>query len=353
MADSHADDLLNQLLTHISNEYDKSPGYITYDVLKSVALVLSGQLDKLDGIEALLNVDNLTGSLLETFVYQRKGITRTAATKATGVLIVTGNGAIQAGDIFETPSGIQFSAASATTISGSGQVSVICTTPGIVGNVPVAQITQMPVTIPGITSVTNPEPTHDGYEAETDDNLRARYYVAVRTPPTSGNIYHYLQWATEVPGVGAAKIFPVERGLNTVEVVIIDQEKQPASSVLVSQVQEHIDPDSKGLGYGEAPIGAKCYVISATAREMNVNVSITKSPGYSDTQVKTNLEKSIREYLKSIAFQQNYVSFARIGEAVLNSEGVKDYAGLQVNGATENPAVADKEVAVLGVITIA
>lgn len=348
MADSHADDLLNQLLSHISNEYDKSPGYITYDVLKSVALVLSGQLDRLDGVEQLLDVDNLTGALLEAFVQQRKGITRNPATKARGVILVSGNGVVTIGDLFETPAGVQFVAAETKSIFETGQVSITAAQAGAVGNVPVGQITQMPITIPGITFVRNPEPTHDGYEAETDDSLRSRYYVAVRTPPTSANVYHYIQWAAEVPGVGAAKVFPVARGPNTVEVVIIDQDKLPSSALLISQVQEHIDPNSEGLGNGEAPIGAKCYVLSASALTLNIAVKVNRAAGYTESEVLANIEKSIREYLRSIAFKQNYVSHARIGEAILNSQGVEDYSGLLLNGVAENPQVGAKEVAVLG-----
>jgi uncharacterized phage protein gp47/JayE len=347
-----ADDLLQQLLAHISDTYDKTPGYITYDMLKSVALVLSGQLDRLDGIEDLLDVDNLTDALLEAFVRQRKGLTRNPATKARGVLLVSGNGTVTMGDLFESSSGVQFSATETKTISGNGQVNVLAMKAGASGNVPAGQITQIPVTIPGITSVTNPEPTHDGFEAETDDSLRTRYYVAVRTPPTSANVYQYLQWALEVPGVGAANVFPVERGPNTVEVIIIDQDRLPPSESLIDAVQSYIDPNSEGLGNGAAPIGAKCFVLGATALPLNINVTVQIMTGYTESEVQANIETSIREYLKGIAFQQNYVSHARIGESILNSEGVEDYSGLLINGLAENPQVGAKEVAVLGGVTL-
>lgn len=352
MAADRVDDLLASLLLKINDTYDKTPGYITYDTLKSIAIVLAEQLERLDGIEKLLDVDNLSGPLLEAFVKQRKGITRNLATKARGLLLVSGNGIVTNGDLFETPSGVQFSAAETKTISGNGQVSITAVQAGVVGNVPAGQIKQMPVTIPGITSVTNPEPTHDGYEAETDDSLRARYYVAVRTPPTSANVYQYLQWAGEVSGVGGVKVFPVERGPNTVEVVIIDQEKRPPSIDLVNTVQEYIDPNSEGLGYGAAPIGAKCYVLGASERLLNITVTVQIMTGYTESEVLGHIETSIREYLRSIAFQQNYVSHARIGESILNSDGVEDYSGLLINGLAENPQVGSKEVAVLGGVTL-
>lgn len=37
--------------------------------------------------------------------------------------------------------------------------------------------------------------------------------------------YHYMQWALEVPGVGAAKVFPLRNGLGTVMILIVNSNK--------------------------------------------------------------------------------------------------------------------------------
>ena len=79
---------------------------------------------------------------------------------------------------------------------------VVCTTAGIVGNVGVNSITKMPVTISGVTSVTNATPTSGGYDEEVDNDLRERTYSKIRTPGTSGNINDYRNWALSVEGVG-------------------------------------------------------------------------------------------------------------------------------------------------------
>ncbi|MNP47029.1 hypothetical protein D3C76_1410660 [compost metagenome] len=117
-------------------------------------------------------------------------------------------------------------------------------------------------------------------------------------------------------------------------------------------MQEYIDPGSEGLGYGVAPIGAQCYVIGATELLLNVSVTIQTISSYTESEALANIEDSIRDYLKSIAFQQNYASHARIGEAILNSEGVGDYSGLLINSLAENPQIGAKEVAVLGGVTL-
>jgi len=346
------DDILKRLLEQIDDQYDKTEGYLIYDLLKSAAIELYGQSVKLDSVERLLDVNNLSGELLSVFVEQRKGIKRKEATFAVGDVVVSGNGTIYSGDLFETANGVQFEAIETKVITNNGRVAIRCLVKGNVGNIPVNQIVQMPVTIPGITTVTNPEATHDGYEAESDDSLRDRYYIALRTPPTSGNIYHYLQWAKEISGVGDAKVFPVARGDNTVEVVIINQDKQPASQTLVNEVQNYIDPNSSGLGVGQAPIGAKCYVLSAEALQVSLSLTVTKSPGVGDDVVKAAITQSVTSFLKSIAFESDFVSYAKIGEAIIKSDGVEDYKNLKVNGGTNNIDLGTKQVAVLGVVSL-
>ena len=54
--------------------------------------------------------------------------------------------------------------------------------------------------------------------------MRARFYEKVRLPATSGNAYHYQQWALEVSGVGAAKVFPLDNGPGTVGILVVDND---------------------------------------------------------------------------------------------------------------------------------
>jgi uncharacterized phage protein gp47/JayE len=357
------DEILKKLLDAISDVYEKSRGYIIYDLLMAVAKVMEDYDLQLKEVQDLLDVDKLSGEMLERYIFQRKGIERTKATHAVGYLEVKGYGTIHEGDLFETKSGVQFRATETKIINGTGTVHIEAVKPGSSGNVPANQITQMPITISGITGVNNPEPTFGGYEAESDESLRERYYLAIREPITSGNVYHYVKWSKEVSGVGGVKVFPLERGENTVEVVIIDQNKQPANENLVQAVQEYIDPNSEGIGNGQAPIGAKCYVVSATGVPINVSVSIIKDTAYTDEQIKTIIENSLREYLRSIASiafnqnstssNQNYVSYAAIGNLIFEAEGVQDYHDLLVNGSNSNVLLGDKEVAIMGDVTIA
>lgn len=202
----------------------------------------------------------------------------------------------------------------------------------------------MPVTIEGMTSVTNNAVAYDGYDAESDESLRQRYYEILSQPPTSGNKYHYLIWAKEVVGVGDAKVYSLWDGDNTVKVVIIDENKQIANADLIARCQTHIDPlgaDGKpqGNGSGAAPVGAYCTVATATAKNILISIKVIKSNNnYTDDEIKTNISNNITEYFKGIALNESnsYVSYAKIGDLVFNAEGVADYSNLTVNDGTSN-----------------
>jgi uncharacterized phage protein gp47/JayE len=299
-----------------------------------------------------MSIENLSGDELAQRVNERTGIGRKAATKAVGSVTVTGNGTINEGDLFETEDGIQFQATETKEIVNSGTVSIEALIAGVIGNVPANIITLFPVTLAGINTVTNPDPTYDGFEAESDADLLQRYYDRIRTPATSGNKNHYKNWAKEIPGVGDAKVFPLWNGDNTVKVIIINSERQPASAELVQQTQEYIDPGITGLGDGQAPIGAFCTVASALALDINVSFTVTLETGYTIEDVKVTVSANITEHLKEIAFVEDYVKYSQIGAIILNSEGVLDYTDLLVNNGTQNINIPSDNVAVLGGVTI-
>lgn len=334
----------DQILADISNDYEKTAGYLVYDFSAAVGQEMDAQAQEIAAARLKFDFNNLTGAELDMYVNQRKGLTRKAATYAVGYVTVNGNGTVSAGDLFETANGVQFRASAAVTVSGSANVPIIAVIAGNSGNVGANSITQMPITISGIVSCNNDEATLGGYDEEADDALRARYLVALRTPTTSGNKAAYKGWALEVAGVGNAQVFPLGHGANTVDVVIINDAMQPADSSLVAQVQQYIDPNSSGRGEGAAPMGAYAYVSSATA--LNINVSATLTITDEQSKVKAKVEAAIIEYLASIAFTGANVSYAQILNAIIDVPEVIDVTNYKVNNGTANIAVPDRKVAV-------
>ncbi|KZL93563.1 baseplate J/gp47 family protein [Clostridium magnum] len=331
--DKTVENINKEMLDSIDDSYEKSVGNPTADIVKSFAIEEASIYAALKLIFDKINVDNLTGDELERYTKQRKGITRKPGNASIGVLTVNGTGTININDLFETASGVQFISLETKNITGTGSINIRAVTIGFSSNVPANTITQMPVTLAGITSVTNTAATYDGYDAETDDSLRQRYYEALRKPPTSANKYHYLAWAKEVTGVGGAIIFPTWNGDNTVKAVIVDDNKLPANSDLVSRTQAHIDPLNesnipKGDGSGEAPIGAYCTVESATAKNIVIKVKVTKAnANYTDDEIIANITNNVLLYFKGIALDEdnNYVSYAKIGNLIITSDGIADY----------------------------
>ena len=345
------DEIHVELLENISDNYQKSEGFPVWDILRAFAFGLKSLWDKVFDVEAQLDVDNMTGTDLDRFVFQRKGLSRKAANPAVGVIrIVTGEGTITAGNLFATANDIRFEAIETKEVVANDTVAVRAVVAGASGNVAANTITEMPVTITGIAEVTNDNACTDGFDAEDDDALRERYYEALQEPATSGNVYHYKRWAKEVSGVGDAKVFGLWAGDNTVQVVIIDSDKKVPSAETVARCQEYIDPEIAGSGEGQAPVGAYCTVTAATALEVNIETTLDYTGD--ETIIRTEIEEKVAEYLADIAFQTNYVSIAKIGDMILDIDGVNDYLDLEINGSTVRVPIPEKSVAILGTVTI-
>ena len=332
--------------------YQKTIGFPTYDLLAAVSLRMEGTDTTIDEARQQLDPENLHDSALDRYIYPRSGLERKAATFAHGSLTVTGTGTVEQGTLFESGGGVQYYATETVAIEGEGTVPVTCTVDGTAGNLPAHSVTQMPVAVQGIASCDNPEPIGGGYAEESDSEYYARYLLRLRTPATSGNVYHYQQWALEVSGVGHVKVFPRAQGAYTVDVVIADNAGQPADTALVKAVQEYIDPESEGAGRGQAPIGAQCFVSAATAKQITVACKVSKLVTADEESVTAAVKAAVAEYLAGTVFVQDYVSYGQIAAAILSADGVVDFEGLTVGGGTANLAVGERECPVLGDVTI-
>ncbi|MCU6709394.1 baseplate J/gp47 family protein [Paenibacillus sp. J5C_2022] len=340
------EEILITLLNLVDDKHDKRVGSFIYDALSPVAERLADIDLSISETKTKMIIDNLTGDELTQRVKERTGIDRNEAIKAKGQVTLTGTGTINIGDIFETEGGIQFESVESKAITGSGTVNIQAIDGGISGNVSAGTIRLFPVTLAGFTAVTN-NPTEGGYDEESDFDLIKRYYDYLRNPATSGNQAAYVSWAKSVDGVGDVKVLPAWDGGNTVKLVIIDVNKEPASQPIVDSVKEYIDSSTNGIGSGVAPIGVVLTVEPATAHNLTIDVDVDLETGYTIEQVEETISQHIEAYLRSIAFVKNNVSFAKIGSAILDSEGVNNYTSLLINGAASNVALDVNEVPVL------
>ena len=347
-----SEDILNDMLADMPNTYAKSIGFPVYDLLNSVAIESEKLYIRADEIEAKLDIENLSGDELTRRVFDLTGIVRRPAVKAIGEVTVTGTATIQPGALFSTVNNILFEATAVTIIKGTGKVPIQAVEAGAEGNVGTGSIIKIPVSIPGITAVTNKEPTRNGYREENDEELKARFYAELQKPIVSGNEAHYERWALEVAGVGRAKAFGLAFGDNTVEVCIIGNDGLPASPELVSAVQQYIDPGSTGKGEGQAPAGAYCTVTAATEKQLNIDGTLILLEGYELAAVVEAIKTNIKAILQEKAFNVDYISYALIANTIFDTPGVIDYSNLTINGDVANIPVGSREVATLGTVNL-
>jgi len=337
--------LLAQLLGNISDEYDKSVGSFFYDTLMPAAIVLESIYADIEAILPHAFAKTAMGIYLD-YKAAEQGLTRKEAAKAVGTVTITGNNsaAIKVGDKVSSDT-VTFTVTQSGIITGgSVTVPVECDTAGAVGNLPASTINRFPVTLSGIISVTNAEPTSGGYDAETDDELRERYFEKVSRPLAGGNIYDYMLWAKEVSGVGEVKVIPLWNGNGTVKVMVINANGAAADSTLIVKVAANIEQ--------KRPVGASVTVVSAEPLPINISIRIYIKEGYALEDIKTGIQNAVSAYLKSIAFQQDYISYAQVGSRVLVQDGVLDYQELLVNGGSGNVTVAENQVPVLGTLEV-
>ena len=331
------------MLNSIKNTVDKTEKSIVHDALSPTAIEIANFYTQLEYVAGKIDVENLEALELETFINQRTGITRRRSTRATTNVIVSGtDGAIiRKGDLFSTDT-VDFASLEDVTIDETGQASVVVSAEveGSIGNVPINSINRFPVSLAGIIDVYNPESVTNGYDEETDDELRIRYYDKLQRPAKAGNKYHYEQWAKEVIGVGEVRVVPRWDGPLSVKVIIIDSNGLPASEELITDTSSHIEE--------ERPFGANVTVIGATPKTIDISVILLLAEGYTDLEAKELIKNNVKEYLKSIAFKAEYISYAQIGNIILDTKGVLDYSDLKVNNGIANISIASEEVAIVG-----
>lgn len=349
-------EIKQRMLSKVPAGINTGEGDFFNDAMSPAVIELTLAYQQLDHILDLGFADTSYGEYLDRITSER-GVYRKPATKGTGrieICMAVGS-QITKGDALTTWQGnIRFVAAETKLIgeTGKAEVSFENAASGNQGNILPGTTFIAPVAIPGFISAKNLQQINAGTEQETDNLLRQRYFEKIQTPSTSGNQYHYRNWAEEVPGVGDAKVLPLWNGASTVKVVIIDSNKQPASTELIQQVKTYIDPEPGGSGGGQAPIGAYCTVVSAQGIPVNVIATIS---GANVQTVKSNFEALLKEYLASIAFTDTAVSYAKIGTVLLDSislTGGADYTGLTVNDGIINIPVATEQVAVKGTVTL-
>ena len=328
------DEILTELQQNVGNDASSYEGTFTYDVLASNSIEFAKQEVEREQAYKAGFAQTAWGEYLDLRA-EEHGVFRRRAVKAVGTVTVTGNGIVPLGSVFQTLTGVAFYTTKAVTIVKSGDIPIECTAGGTNGNVDAKTITVIPMSIPGISSVTNAQATHDGYDEEDDASLYNRLIFKVRQPATSGNKNEYIQWATSVAGVGKVVVISLWNGNGTVKVLITDTNGNPASTDLQKKVAAYIET--------VRPIGATVTVAAPTIFAVKVALKPLDSKGANATAIQT----VINDYFGSHQFDNIRITCAMIGKMILENAscGVSDYESLTINGSSTMVTVTTDQIA--------
>lgn len=349
--DKSLNEIHDLMLANIDNEYRKRQGYPTYDLTRGFAFGVKSCWDLAYDVAKKLDIENLSGEELDLFISERTGLVRKHATKSKGeITIVQGNGSILKGDLFATEQGIQFVATESKDVHAGDIVHIESVVGGQATNAGIGEISEMPVTLQGIYKITNNSACTGGYDRENDTDYRARYYTKLRTPVNGVNANQYVLWAEEIDGVGKARCVPIWNGINTVKVVLIGNDFRPASEDLVKRVQNYIDPNKNGDGAGVATIGAVTTVVAATQKDVDITIYGLKVSGALE-ETKNVIKENLDRYIKTSAFNKDYISLAKIGLVIAETTNVEDYREIRLNGTHNRLQLQQDECGVLTGVT--
>ena len=335
------EDLRDEMLDEVADDVDKRSGAIIYDAVAPTALKLAEMYSNLGVFLNLVFADTADGGYL-TRRAAEYGILRNLATAAIrkGVFKNT------EGLLMDIPLGSRFSFGNITFEAFEkiqvGGYKLKAEITGIDGNQGVgALLPNEPLDNLGIAEIA--DVLTPGTDDESDESLYNRYQIRVQKQATSGNAYHYEQWALSVPGVGGVKVIPTWNGAETVKVVLLATDKTPATQSIVDETYAYIE--------GERPIGAAVTVVAATALPISVTATITLAIGATLQDAESQFSAALKEYLGKLAFTGELIRYSRIANLLLDVPPIIDYEDFKVNGSAANIEPASDAVGVTGAVT--
>jgi uncharacterized phage protein gp47/JayE len=212
------------------------------------------------------------------------GVPPKAATFATGNITATGtNGStIPIHTLLQRSDGTEYqTTAGATISSGSAVIPVTALLAATSGNCDTGTQLNFESPVSGVNSAvtcSDADGLTGGNDPETVDNYRPRVLERLQLPPQGGADADYVEWATTVPGVTRAFVYPGEQGLGTVVVRFLtdhpDGSDPTPDSPTITAVQDYLNT--------VRPVTADVVVIGPVANPVNFILQVT--PNTSDVK---------------------------------------------------------------------
>lgn len=347
--------LLERKLDMIDDKRDKRQGSLIFDALAPNAAETASLYADMDLLENRTFADTAAGEDLTRRAAER-GVVRKMAVKAT----FYGSFLQEDGTEYPAESGSRFFLEEYYyTVLGkdeNGRYVLECETAGACGNDYLGNL--VPVeTMPGLAQAVLEELRTDGGDTEADEELRKRYFASFDADAFGGNAADYKRKIGAMQNVGGVKVYPVWNGGGTVKTVIIDQGWRAPAETELAELQSRIDPESRGEGYGIAPIGHRVTVEGVTEVICGITMQLTQTEGAVQEEILTDMRSGFEAYFEEL--RKNWadstnltVRISYLEAKALETAGVIDVSDCCINGTAGNLVLGADEIPVLGEIEV-
>lgn len=330
---------------------DTRQGSIYWDASMGSILRTTFFFDMLRQVRDILSLWTCTGEVLDEKLHER-GLLRNPSVASSAIYAVSFVGEVPELDSVMSCGDLLFSLQEI-----DGQYVIVSEDVGTeMNNLPPGIEVIPEVDVDGLISATLGELIVPAVDIEDDDSARERLINKISGPDENGNQSQVQTWCESVEGVGRARIVPLWAGSNTVLAIIVDKAGQVPVDTVIKAVQDYVDPGASGKGEGAATIGQFVTAVAAEAVKIDVKVSVLKMSDATYAGIQEQFAELLKNYFKEMALEEYSEGMAiRYGRAVSLLEqvdGITDYDGLTLNGATDNIAFTIRQVPVLGEVTV-
>ena len=323
-----------RILSNMDNFIDKREGSFVSNMISPVGTEFAKYYFELDNILSIMFLEDATNEYLDKKVNDF-AVYRKLGTRSSGTIQVEGEVGtyIPKNSIVLSQAQLEFYTLNDIWLDeGINNIQVEAIEVGEKYNIIASSIDKFKIDVIGVKTVTNEKEFIGGADAETDEELRARFFEIIRKPATSGNIYHYEQWAKEIDGINQARVKPLWNGAGTVK-VIVSNDNDIVEESIIQKCRDYIEE--------VRPIGAEVTIITPSVLDVSITANIEVKEGYDTTKVKVEFEDNLINYLKTC---NGEVTYTKVASCLGMVEGIEDYNSLLLNNGTKNISFNDEQI---------
>lgn len=271
--------LLKDLLSHISDNTDKTKGSITYEALVGTLFQINEYYKNLLLVENEMYGNTQSMEFL-TYRALERGITRKLNTHA--IMQIEFNVNVSIGERF-TLNDLTYEVIEH--IDGF-TYKALCEEKGSFPNNILGEATPINY-IENLNSSIITKCLIPARDEESLEDFRARYLDSFGILPYGGNKKDYFKMAEEIDGVFSIKVIRSGNGPGTTIIYVLDNDLKKPTNILLNYVKEILDPkEHEGYGYGLLPIGHKCEVLPCIESfiDITLNIEFKSTANIDDTK---------------------------------------------------------------------